>query len=362
MASLSLVNRNSNISSEKTNERCNLKEDEKRNNYQIKSDLFNQNDIKITLNYSSSSKFNVNRSTNCTDEKVIADQSLSKKEETTSIIESNNRIYDDLTLISQEYDKVLYEEFGISVDSCKLNSSESNDNLSSMIDCSRSDTISEYRSEILESPSEIECDIGKQGLDDGDDDDNASYEYTAHSSKNSGNLFSRIFDCSIFLDCHGGSNLSSNNNKKSSKKSKSKKKSSSPRPLDSKNPNPSGSGTPKIEEIDFSEEFVSIMSSGINLQLASALGSSKAVSVETDGHQITWGLPKLKPIGSYPIKKITEICNGMPPKLVKVFTIGDINNSFSLYFGKETLFVTFIAPNPLERDALGSGFQSLISK
>ena len=94
---------------------------------------------------------------------------------------------------------------------------------------------------------------------------------------------------------------------------------------------------------------------------ATASGSTRAVTVVTDGKVFSWGLPKSKPIMSVNLKSISFVQKGMPPRLVKAFLLSDIERSFHLVLSDNKKAATFLAPTALERDALVHGFQSLLT-
>lgn len=103
------------------------------------------------------------------------------------------------------------------------------------------------------------------------------------------------------------------------------------------------------------------MQCGMNLLAATASGSTRAVTVVTDGKVFSWGLPKSKPIMSVNLKSISFVQKGMPPRLVKAFLLSDIERSFHLVLSDNKKAATFLAPTALERDALVHGFQSLLT-
>ena len=103
------------------------------------------------------------------------------------------------------------------------------------------------------------------------------------------------------------------------------------------------------------------MCSGMNLLVATANGSTRAVTVVVTKDELSWGLPKSKPIMSVPIGNIALVQIGMPSKLQKAFMISDVERSFHLVLHGGSKVATFLAPTPLERDALVHGFQSLLA-
>jgi len=125
--------------------------------------------------------------------------------------------------------------------------------------------------------------------------------------------------------------------KKSTKRRKNKKKGSNR--SSSSVGSSTGSNNQEPLEPDYAEikkEFIMIMSGGMNLLAATAMGSTRAVTVVTDGITLSWGLPKSKPIMSIPLSNISLVLNGMPSKLQKTFLISDIERSFHLVLRGES--------------------------
>ena len=293
----------------------------------------------------------------------------------------NSEIYTDLSYITSEFDKVLFEEFGISDDSFISDKEYKINQIRDETD--GSEVCSEITSEFLESISdaylkvesfreaEEEAEKDREEYD-SDDDDDACYEYTTHSSTSTDNLFDRILDCSIFSECTDCNNDEKVKNPSiiKSKRKKSKKKISSRSNNNNsdiekmyKNNNENidiSSG--RTHQNDQSDDFITVISYGIKLLLASSIGSTKSVLLIADGHQISWGLENSKPLASYLITKISHVSKDMPIKYLKSFKGNDYERSFTIYFGSESQSVSFLAPSSLERDALLTGFQSMLLK
>lgn len=118
------------------------------------------------------------------------------------------------------------------------------------------------------------------------------------------------------------------------------------------------------EQVDLgliAREFVTIMQGGMKLLAATSIGSTRTVTVITDGVNLTWGIPKSKPVMSVALSTISSVRMGMPPKLLKSFLASDVERSFNLVLKGDSKAATFIAPTRLERDALVHGFQSLLA-
>lgn len=144
---------------------------------------------------------------------------------------------------------------------------------------------------------------------------------------------------------------------------KKKKRSNSSSSVRSGGTGSSGGSGGDHAELDLNEirrEFIIIMSTGMNLLAATAVGSTRIVTVVTDGNILSWGLPKQKPIMSIPLKNISCVKRGMPTKLQKSFLACDVERSFNLVLHGDSKAATFLAPTSLERDALVHGFETLL--
>lgn len=216
------------------------------------------------------------------------------------------------------------------------------------------------------------------------DDDGAYCEYTEHSKTGSGNLLNRIFDCSVFNDCCSPSLALKKDKKKKQNKNKSRKDDSIKFEMKRTIPD-------KLSEDKYLfDEFITIMSAGMNLLLVSAIGSTRSVTLTTDGLTISWGLPKSKPmkyetINFYPyilffsyvfsflsffdsfrsfaVNNVSCIQSGMPEKLIKLLADpADNHRAFTFICKDKIQPTTFLAPTSLERDALVNNFLLILSQ
>ena len=178
---------------------------------------------------------------------------------------------------------------------------------------------------------------------------------------------------SVYTDASGSFYSNNHNhllgNDKNRKKNKKKKKRKSSRGGSSMgsviSSHSSNDGSSSVsEQVDLgliAREFVTIMQGGMKLLAATSIGSTRIVTVITDGVNLTWGIPKSKPVMSVALSTISSVRMGMPPKLLKSFLASDVERSFNLVLKGDSKAATFIAPTPLERDALVHGFQSLLA-
>ena len=109
---------------------------------------------------------------------------------------------------------------------------------------------------------------------------------------------------------------------------------------------------------DVRSEFDVTMSTGLSLLLATALGSTRTVTVTITGDILNWGVPSSKPLGVVALATIKDIKKGVSDKLLKFFDLPMQERSITLLLKNDS--VSFVAPTSLERDALFNNFKALL--
>lgn len=111
------------------------------------------------------------------------------------------------------------------------------------------------------------------------------------------------------------------------------------------------------------DEFLNLMSTGLNILAASNLGGSRSITLKIDRGNVCWGVPKAKSSVSYSLSDLSNVENGLPSKILKLYSSDDNTRALTMQFegsGFKKQVAAFLAPSPLERDALVRGFCALI--
>ena len=119
--------------------------------------------------------------------------------------------------------------------------------------------------------------------------------------------------------------------------------------------------TENMSIISADEEFLMIMRGGLGLQAVTNFGTTRMVTVCIDNDRLSWGVSRSKPAMFVPVDQIALVQVGMPLKLASSFSQSDRDRSFNIVLSKDNKTATFLAPTPLERDALVHGFAMIVT-
>jgi len=272
--------------------------------------------------------------------------------------ESCSQLLKDLSDIVEDFDRVLLEEFGV-------NDSFESVSMGVCTDFFPGASSSSMRSNAMHKDSEIN-DVSSQSsssrfINDEDcDSDDDDFGIGTDRSESAGTVFERIIESGVFARAFAAAECTST--PKFSKKKKHKKKTAA---------SPSVEGIrAQASQKDLSndticDDFLNLMSTGLNILAASNLGGARSVTIKIENGKVCWGIPGAKPSVSTSISNIFSVSDGLPSKIIKLYSAEDNLRAFTMQFegmGTKKQVAAFLGPSALERDALVRGFRVLIEK